>query len=99
MPSFNLGASGATTDAVPVGAGTYSVNVSGTFVATVLFERRTNDAGTWQPIAKDNNGTSLTFTAASGDLGGAGTDQEPDAQVRARLTAYTSGTAVVRIGR
>ncbi len=99
MPSFNLAASGAATDPVPVGPGTYSVNISGTFVATVLFERRATPLGDWQPIAKDNNGNFLTFTAPSGDLGGIGTDQEPDAQVRARLTAYTSGTAVVRIGR
>ena len=99
MPSFDLAASGAATEGVPVGSGTYSVNVSGTFVATVLFERRTTPTATWQPIAKDNNGTSLTFTTASGDLAGTGTDQEPDAQVRARVTAYTSGTVSVRIGR
>jgi hypothetical protein len=99
MPSFNLAALDAATDGVPVGAGSFSVNVSGTFVGVVLFERRTRPDAGWQPIAKDNNGTPLTFSAPSGDLGGTGTVQEPDAQIRARMTSYASGTAVVRIGQ
>lgn len=99
MPSFNLAALNAVTDGVPIGSGTFSVNVSGTFVGTVAFERAAAPGATWQPVAKDNNGTALTFTGASGDLAGQGTDQEPDAQIRARMSAYTSGTAVVRIGR
>lgn len=99
MATFNLAASNAVTEGVPVGGGTFSVNVSGTFTASVLFERAAGPGAPWQPIAKDNNGVFLIFTSPSGDLSGMGTDQEPDAMIRARLTSYTSGTVVVRIGR
>ncbi len=100
MPSFNLtAASGAasTTDAVPVGAG-ISVNLSGTFAATVQFQRATTPGGTFTPIAADNFGSLLQFTAPSGDLFIMPSPNEGDAVVRAVCTAYTSGTAVVRIG-
>jgi hypothetical protein len=102
MPSFNLTAgsgAGSVTDGVPVGAGTFTANVSGTFVGTVLFERAVTPGASYFPIARDNSGNFLQFTAPSGDLPGQGSTQEPDALIRARMSAYTSGTAVVRIGR
>jgi hypothetical protein len=99
MPSFNLGALNAVTEGVPVGAGTFTANVSGTFAGTVLFERAATPGAAYFPIARDNNGNFLQFTAPSGDLPGMGSALEPDALIRARMSAYTSGTAVVRIGR
>lgn len=102
MPSFNLTAVSATptgtTDAIPVGGGV-SVNVSGTFVATVQFQRAATPGGTFTPIAADNFGSFLQFTAPSGDILILPSANEPDAVIRAQCTAYTSGTAAVRIGR
>lgn len=99
MSTFSLAALNAVTDGVPVGSGTFTANVSGTFVGTVLFERAVFPGAAWFPIARDNAGNFLDFSVPSGDLPGRGSDQEPDALVRARMSAYTSGTAVVRIGR
>jgi hypothetical protein len=101
MPSFNLtAASGAAslTDAVPINDG-ISVNVSGTFVGTVQFQRATTPGGTFTPIAADNFGTLLQFTGASGDVALQRVPNEGAAVVRAVMTAYTSGTAAVRIGQ
>lgn len=99
MPSFSLGVLDAATDAIPVGANSFSAAVSGTFTGTVLFERRATPTGAWEPMAQSSAGTAISFTAASGAFPVWATDQEPDAQVRARMSAYTSGTATVRIGR
>ena len=99
MPSFNLAAANAETDWVPVSTGTFTVAVDGTFVGTVGFFYRTMPSGTGRAIARDTAGSLLQFTAPSGVLGGLGSAMEPDAQIQARMTAYTSGTAVVRIGR
>ena len=101
MPSFNLTAAsgvGSLTDAVPVGNG-ISVNVSGTFAGTVQFQRAVTPGATFFPIAANTFGTPLNFTAPSGDVFIAASPGEPDALIRAQCTAYTSGTAVVRIGR
>lgn len=98
MATFSLSAVGATAG-VAVGPGTYSVNVSGTFTATVLFERAAAPGAPWRPLARDNAGNLLSFTAPSGDLVLTGADQEPDALIRASVTAYTSGTVAIRIGR
>jgi hypothetical protein len=98
MPSFNLGALNAATDAVPIGSG-ITVNVSGTFVGTVQFQRAVAPGATFFPIAADTIGSLLQFTGASGDLLILPSPNEADALVRAVAPAYTSGTAVVRIGK
>jgi hypothetical protein len=97
MPSFNLTATGST-DAIPVGGG-ISVNLSGTFVGTLQFQRATTPGGTFQPIAADSFGSLLQFTGPSGDLLIVPAPNEGDAVVRATCTAFTSGTLVVRIGK
>jgi hypothetical protein len=100
MPSFNLTAASGTasvTNPVRVNSG-ISINVSGTFVGTVQFQRATTASGTFQPLAADNFGTALEFTAPSGDLLVVPSANEDDAVIRAVCTAYTSGTIVVRIG-
>lgn len=98
MPTFNLGALNATTDAVPVGSG-ISVNVSGTFVGTVQIQRATLPGAAFTPMAADTIGTLLQFTGPSGDLMIQRLDGEPDALIRASVTAYTSGTVVARVGK
>jgi hypothetical protein len=98
MPSFNIGALDAVTDGVPVGSGAFTANVSGTFVGTVLFEYRTTPRGAWEAMSRDAAGTALSFTAPSGVFVLPHSEAEPDGQVRARMSAYTSGTASVRIG-
>ena len=99
MPSFNLGALNAETDWVPTSGGTFTAAVDGTFAGTVSFFYRPSQSGTGRAIARDLTGTALAFTAPSGVIQGNGSVAEPDAQIQARMTAYTSGTAVVRIGR
>ncbi len=99
MPTQNLGALDAATDPVATGSTTFSVAVSGTFVGTVLFERRVSPSSHWETMARDSAGTAFSFTAPSGGVLMWATEQEPEAQVRARMSAYTSGTATVRIGR
>lgn len=98
MPTFNLGALNATTEPVPVGNG-ISVNVSGTFVGTVQIQRATQPGATFTPMAADNLGALLQFTGPSGDLMIQALPGEADALIRATVTAYTSGTAVTRVGK
>lgn len=102
MTTTPLAALNAVTPAENVGDRSYSVNVSGTFVGIVQFQRRTipladPEVG-WQPIARDMSGNFVQFTGPSGDVPGIGVEAEPVAQVRAVMIAYTSGTANVRIG-
>jgi hypothetical protein len=99
MPSFNLGAVNAATDWVPAQGGTFSLDVSGTFAGTVGVFYRPTPEGNGTAVAKDLNGALLTFTGASGSVLGQAPQAEPDGQIQARMTAYTSGTATVRIGR
>lgn len=78
--------------AVSSGSGIYvregallDYSVSGTFVATIVLERTTNNGGTWE--------TALSLSAAA-----TGVVEAPVAAIyRMRATAYTSGTAVVTI--
>lgn len=99
MPTQNLGALDAATDPVAVGASSFSVCISGTFTGTVILERRAVPGGAWEAMARDNSGTAISFAAPSGAFPVWAADAEPDAQVRARMSAYTSGTATVRVGR
>lgn len=98
MPSFSLGALNAVSDPVPINDG-ISIGVTGTFAGTVQFQRATTPAGTFTPIAADNFGTLLQFTGASGDVALLRVPNESGAVVRAVMTAYSSGTATVRIGQ
>lgn len=100
MPTFTLGALNAATDWVPVGQRTYTIDVSGTFVGTVTFFYRSGQEGAGSAVARDNvSGAPLEFQGPSGAVLGMGTEMEPQAQIQARMTAYTSGSASVRIGR
>lgn len=102
MPSFTLSALNQKTDPVNVGSQSFTINVSGTFVGTVRFERRVrpdpNPEAGWAPIALDMVGNFVQFTAPTGDIPGRGVEAEPVAQIRAFMFAYTSGAANVRIG-
>ena len=100
MPVENLAAAGARSTPFPAGpVGSFSGSVSGTFVGTVRLERRVTPASGWEPVARDLAGNFVQFTAASGALPLAGVYAEPDAELSWFMSAYTSGTAVVRMGR
>lgn len=100
MPSFNLGALNAATDPVPVGPGTWTFAISGTFSGTVQMQWRSTPARDWEAISlSPASAAPANYTAPTGAIAAVGSALEPDAQVRAVMTAYTSGTAAVRIGR
>lgn len=64
----------------------YSISLSGTFTATISLQRTFDNGATWVTIK--------TYTAAAEETG-----QVAEAcQVRLQCTAYTSGTAVCRLG-
>jgi hypothetical protein len=96
-PSTN-GRLAAAQDAVALevrGYGSVGVQVTGTFVGTVTFEA-TVDGVTWVAfnMTPSNSGTDASTLATTGasrkDCGGY-------RAVRARMSAYTSGTAIVTI--
>ncbi len=100
MPSFSLGALNAATDPVPVGTGTWTFAVSGTFSGTVQMQWRSTPTRDWEAISwAQASPAAAEYTAATGRVMAEGSTLEPDAQVRAVMTVYTSGTAAVRIGR
>jgi hypothetical protein len=100
MPDFTLGALNAATEPVPIGTGTFTFDVSGTFSGTVQLQRQPRPDGAWQPVSLSVfGGTPANYTAPTGVIMGEGSALEPDARVRAVMTAYVSGAATVRIGR
>jgi hypothetical protein len=67
------------------------MHVRGTFSATLSFEQ-SNDNSTWEPIlAKDENGLPVTSTTTTGYF----TFNIHSLYIRARISAYTSGTVTV----
>lgn len=100
MATFTLGALDAATLPVSVGTGTWTFAISGTFVGTVQMQWRSTPASPWEAISwTQASPAAADYTAATGRVLAEGSALEPDAQVRAVMTAYTSGTASVRIGR
>jgi anti-sigma-K factor RskA len=100
MPVSNLGALNAATEPVPVGAGTWTFAIGGTFAGTVQMQWRSTPAGDWEAISLSSfGGSPANYTAPTGAIAAMGSALEPDAQVRAVMIAYTSGTAAVRVGR
>ena len=99
MATFTLGALDAATLPVSVGAGTWSFAISGTFVGTVQMQWRSTPSSPWEAISLSNAAAvPANYTAPTGTVLGQGSALEPDAQVRGVMTAYTSGSADVRIG-
>lgn len=74
--------------------GIYNVAITGTFVATVQLERSFDGGVTYAPISGDTIGTTVTFTAPTTFVG---SEAERGVLYRVNCTAYTSGTANVRI--
>jgi hypothetical protein len=74
--------------------GTYNLTVSGTFVATVQLERSFDGGVTYAPISGATLGTTATFTGPTTLVG---VETERGVLYRVNCTAYTSGTANVRI--
>lgn len=90
------GAPGAASSGVlaPTDGRRVNVAIWGTFVATVAVERSFDGGTTWVPVSRDMIGTATAFTVpASVQI----TETESGVLYRLNLSAYTSGTANVRL--
>ena len=91
--SFTAGSQSSATfrPAVPGGgvSAAIALSLSGTFVADVSLQRSTDGGGTWATVGSANTAVGETFPSVG---------PEP-ADYRLRTTAYTSGTAVYRVGQ
>ncbi len=74
--------------------GTFNVAITGTFVATVQLERSFDGGTTYAPLSGSTIGTTITFTTPTTFIGN---ETERGVLYRVNCTAYTSGTANVRI--
>jgi len=74
--------------------GMTNIQLSGTFVATVIPERSLNNGVTWNQLTA--GGYPLSFSAPCSEYID---EPEPGAQYRWRCTAYTSGQIGYRISR
>ena len=77
----------------PIG-GVYNVTITGTFVATVQLERSFDGGATYAPISGPTLGTTATFTAPTTFVGN---ETERGVLYAVNCTAFTSGTATVRV--
>ena len=74
--------------------GCFNVAVWGVFTGTVQVQCSFDGGTTWIPVINKRTGAMITFTAP----GAIQEDEvEPGVQYRCQMTAYTSGTANVRI--
>lgn len=80
--------------------GLINVSVSGSFTATIVIEKSYDGGATWLPVQTDLAGTALSFTG-SGTFNREIQIEEGESGVcyRGRCTAFTSGTANVRISQ
>jgi hypothetical protein len=74
--------------------GTYNLVITGTFVATVQLESSFDGGVTYAPVSGATLGTTATFTAPTRLVG---VETERGVRYQVNCTAYTSGTANVRI--
>lgn len=74
--------------------GVYNVAITGTFVAMLQLERSFDGGTTYAPLSGSTIGTTATFTAPTTFVGN---ETERGVLYRVNCTAYTSGTANVRI--
>lgn len=88
--------------AVAVGPGSFLFALSGTFVGTVVAEVSLDGGTTWIPLTLPWTVTAVSLTAPlalilfmAADVG----DSKAAVQVRARCSAYTSGTITWRIAQ
>lgn len=88
-----LGSANAASTPVPL-LGNFNVAVWGTFVGTVTLQTSYDGGSTWIPTINKHTGAAITFTSP-----GALQEDEVEAGVyyRLQMTAYTSGSASVRI--
>ena len=92
---YTVAANSATTfqfTGAPVGF--FNVTITGTFVGTIQLENSFDGGVNWAPMSGSTVGTTATFAAPTQFLA-----NEPEAGVlwRVNCTAYTSGTANVRL--
>lgn len=89
----SLGAANAASTATPF-LGDFNAAVWGVFVGTVTLQSSFDGGTTWIPVVNKHTGVSITFTAP----GVLQEDEvEPGVLYRLQMTAYTSGSASVRI--
>ena len=89
----SLSALNAATAGMPL-LGNFNVAVWGVFVGTVTVQTSFDGGTTWIPVVNKRTGTNITFTTP----GAIHEDEvEPGVQYRVQMTAWTSGSASVRI--
>lgn len=88
-------ASGQATTAVEL-FGSFNMDISGTFVGTVQMERSFNGGASFNAVAEDGAGTAAAYTAP---VSLTAKEIERGTLYRLRCTAYTSGTANVRLSQ
>lgn len=74
--------------------GNFNATLTGTFVGTFQIEKSLDDGDTWQVLTA--LGEEITF---DDEMNESFYEPEPQALYRWRCTAYTSGSAVARIGK
>lgn len=78
------------------GSGAVAIQIQGTFVGTVSFEGSV-DGATFVALGLTPIGTTTPATSATTTGVWSGVNVGGLAQVRARMSAYTSGTAIVNV--
>lgn len=76
--------------------GPFRFTVSGNFVGTAAVELSMDGGTTWVPVGADAYGTGLAFTAP---ISVSLNEDEAGVLYRARMSAYTSGSALCRFSR
>jgi hypothetical protein len=74
--------------------GLLNVAITGTFVATLQLENSFDGGTTWAPMSGSTVGTTATFTAPTQFMAN---EVEAGVLWRANCTAWTSGTANIRL--
>jgi hypothetical protein len=93
--------SSSTVAATISGMASYSVQLTGTWIGTVQFEKSTDGGTTWASVGMTGVGTTTIVTSVTGTGANSNAILHGNAanltNVRVRCTAYTSGTCTVKI--
>lgn len=82
------------TDAVRVN-GNFNISIQGTFEATFVVERSLDDDDSWEELTAQG----VSISTYTDEMSESFYEPEPQALYRVRCSAYTSGEALVRIGK
>lgn len=82
------------TDPVRVN-GNFNISIQGTFDATFVIERSLDDGDAWEELTAQG----VTISTYTDEMSESFYEPEPQALYRIRCSAYTSGAALIRIGK